>query len=197
MTTAPDVIAVGGGLGGAALARALAVRGVRVLVLERERQFRGRVRGEWIAPWGAAEARADVVPPARAKPRLRGEADVPRLVAEFVAIGVPGHCYAGARAAGPLATFDCADTWVDHPYRDGLVLVGDAAASSDPTFGQGLSLTLRDVRVLRPTSRRRRLGRRRARVRRRARPSLRHDPCGERPAHRDVLRAGPGRRRPP
>src|SRR5262249_17986036 len=28
-------------------------------------------------------------------------------------------------------------------------LVGDAAAASDPTWGQGLSLTLRDVRVLR------------------------------------------------
>jgi 2-polyprenyl-6-methoxyphenol hydroxylase-like FAD-dependent oxidoreductase len=40
------------------------------------------------------------------------------------------------------------ETWVDHPYRDGLVLVGDAAAASDPTWGQGLSLTSRDVRVL-------------------------------------------------
>jgi 2-polyprenyl-6-methoxyphenol hydroxylase-like FAD-dependent oxidoreductase len=40
------------------------------------------------------------------------------------------------------------ETWVDHPYRHGLVLVGDAAAASDPTWGQGLSLTSRDVRVL-------------------------------------------------
>jgi 2-polyprenyl-6-methoxyphenol hydroxylase-like FAD-dependent oxidoreductase len=37
---------------------------------------------------------------------------------------------------------------VDHPYSEGVVLVGDAAAASDPTFGQGQSLTLRDVRVL-------------------------------------------------
>jgi 2-polyprenyl-6-methoxyphenol hydroxylase-like FAD-dependent oxidoreductase len=29
------------------------------------------------------------------------------------------------------------------------VLIGDAAAASDPSFGSGLSLTLRDVRVLR------------------------------------------------
>jgi menaquinone-9 beta-reductase len=28
-------------------------------------------------------------------------------------------------------------------------LIGDAAATSDPTWGQGLSLTVRDVRVLR------------------------------------------------
>jgi 2-polyprenyl-6-methoxyphenol hydroxylase-like FAD-dependent oxidoreductase len=37
---------------------------------------------------------------------------------------------------------------VDHPYRDGLALIGDAAGASDPTWGQGLSLTSRDVRVL-------------------------------------------------
>jgi 2-polyprenyl-6-methoxyphenol hydroxylase-like FAD-dependent oxidoreductase len=38
---------------------------------------------------------------------------------------------------------------VDHPYRDGVVLIGEAAAVSDPSFGQGMSLTLRDARVLR------------------------------------------------
>jgi 2-polyprenyl-6-methoxyphenol hydroxylase-like FAD-dependent oxidoreductase len=30
-----------------------------------------------------------------------------------------------------------------------VALIGDAASSSDPTWGQGLSLTVRDVRVLR------------------------------------------------
>lgn len=49
---------------------------------------------------------------------------------------------------GPLASFLGADTWVDHPYADGVALIGDAAASSDPSWGQGLSLTLRDVREL-------------------------------------------------
>lgn len=29
------------------------------------------------------------------------------------------------------------------------MLIGDAAASSDPSWGQGLGLTVRDVRVLR------------------------------------------------
>ena len=38
---------------------------------------------------------------------------------------------------GPLATFDRADTWVEHPYKEGVVLVGDAAATTDPTYGQG------------------------------------------------------------
>jgi menaquinone-9 beta-reductase len=55
----------------------------------------------------------------------------------------------GQRALGPLATFEGADVWVDYPYKEGVVLIGDAAASSDPNWGQGLPLTVRDVRVLR------------------------------------------------
>jgi 2-polyprenyl-6-methoxyphenol hydroxylase-like FAD-dependent oxidoreductase len=53
-----DVITIGGGLGGAALARAMALHGALVLVIEREVQFRDRVRGEALHPWGFAEARA-------------------------------------------------------------------------------------------------------------------------------------------
>ncbi len=52
-----DLITVGGGLGGAAIGKALAEKGVRVLVLEREMTFRDRVRGELMHPWGVAEAR--------------------------------------------------------------------------------------------------------------------------------------------
>ena len=61
---------------------------------------------------------------------------------------VPASWYEGAQAAGPLASFNAADSWVMHPHREGIVLIGDAAASNDPSFGCGLSLTLRDVRVL-------------------------------------------------
>jgi menaquinone-9 beta-reductase len=49
---------IGGGLGGAALAKAMAERGARVLVIERETQFRDRVRGEQMTSWGVGEARA-------------------------------------------------------------------------------------------------------------------------------------------
>src|ERR1700757_3110837 len=51
-----DLITVGGGLGGSALAKRMAEGGARVLVVEREEEFKDRVRGEWLAPWGAAEA---------------------------------------------------------------------------------------------------------------------------------------------
>src|SRR5579863_7367279 len=59
MTTsnAFDVVTVGGGMGAAALAIAMARGGARVLVLERETKFRDRVRGEGLVPWGVAEAR--------------------------------------------------------------------------------------------------------------------------------------------
>ena len=39
-----DIVTVGGGLGGSALAKAIAEHGARVLVLESETQFRDRVR---------------------------------------------------------------------------------------------------------------------------------------------------------
>ena len=50
-----DVVAVGGGVAGCALAAVLAEAGMAVLVLERETVFRDRVRGEWIPPWGVSE----------------------------------------------------------------------------------------------------------------------------------------------
>lgn len=50
-----DIVTVGGGLAGATLAKAMAEQGVRVLVVERERRFKDRVRGEVIFPWGVAE----------------------------------------------------------------------------------------------------------------------------------------------
>jgi menaquinone-9 beta-reductase len=53
-----DIITVGGGLGGSALAKVMAEHGARVLVVERERQFKDRVRGEGMHAWGVPEARA-------------------------------------------------------------------------------------------------------------------------------------------
>lgn len=304
-----DLITVGGGLGGAALAKAMAEAGARVLVLERETQFRDRVRGEGMHPWGVTEAKALGlyepilakgnqtrffnlrIGPLPAEPRdlvetspygvgeldfshpemqqvvlaaaeaagaeirrgetvvglepgtepavvLRGGRESARLVAgadgrssrmrdlagfetrrdvdrmmiagvmmrgmgvpldtvnawislgvgvailfpidaertrsyygyrmrdgqrlhlsgkdkvsEFVraslATGAPREWYADATAVGPLAEFAGADTWVEHPARHGVVLIGDAAGATDPIWGCGLSLTLRDVRVLR------------------------------------------------
>jgi 2-polyprenyl-6-methoxyphenol hydroxylase-like FAD-dependent oxidoreductase len=54
----PDVVVVGAGIAGASIAAVLARGGVEVLLLERQRGYRDRVRGEYMAPWGVLEARA-------------------------------------------------------------------------------------------------------------------------------------------
>jgi choline dehydrogenase-like flavoprotein len=53
-----DIITIGGGLGGAALAKTMAEHGARVLVLESELHFKDRIRGEVMMSWGVADAKA-------------------------------------------------------------------------------------------------------------------------------------------
>jgi len=50
-----DLIIIGGGIGGSAMANVMARAGKSVLLLEQSEVFEDRVRGEWIAPWGVAE----------------------------------------------------------------------------------------------------------------------------------------------
>ncbi len=83
------------------------------------------------------------------RPRLSGEAGFKAMIEQFAAIGIDRGIFERAKMIGPLATFDGADSYVPWPYREGVALVGDAAATSDPSWGQGLSLTMRDVRTLR------------------------------------------------
>jgi 2-polyprenyl-6-methoxyphenol hydroxylase-like FAD-dependent oxidoreductase len=81
-------------------------------------------------------------------PRLQGEPDFPLFREQFNATSGGAIPLGDARPQGPLASFECVDVWVDHPHRDGVVLLGDAAASNDPSWGQGLALAFRDARVL-------------------------------------------------
>jgi menaquinone-9 beta-reductase len=308
-TTGYDLVIVGGGIGGAALAMVMAKAGARVLVLEREPKFRDRVRGEFLAPWGVAEAqqlgivhllrecghnvssvemglgsprdlpsttpqrvpaigfshpemqealvqaavragaqvrreavvtavesgetprvqvqrpgstpetlparlvvgadgrnsavrkwarfvvardphpflfagvlltgmaaphdvgyycfnpaiamaaasvyegknrfRAYLAYPSQGIDRLQGEQALPRFLDYARQATASPNVYDGdLHLIGPLASFSCDEDWVQHPYQDGVALIGDAAATSDPAYGQGLSLTLRDVRTL-------------------------------------------------
>lgn len=55
---------------------------------------------------------------------------------------------AGGRIAGPCQGYLNADTWVDESVASGVVLIGDAAGHNDPTIGQGLSLAMRDARLV-------------------------------------------------
>lgn len=80
---------------------------------------------------------------------LSGDANGQHFRAACTGAGAPATWFAGAESAGPLAMYQGADRSVDFPYREGVALIGDAAAASDPAWGSGLALTLRDIRELR------------------------------------------------
>ncbi len=107
--------------------------------------------GLWVLtfPQGKERARGYVCYPRVNGRRLSGHTDFPRFTADSIRAGMPAEHYAGVKAAGPLATFGGAARWVEHPYRNGVALIGAAAADPDPTWGQGMSVSLRDARVLR------------------------------------------------
>jgi menaquinone-9 beta-reductase len=56
---------------------------------------------------------------------------------------------ASSTPIGPCATYPGDDTWTDAPFTDGVVLVGDAAGHNDPIIGEGLSIAMRDARIVR------------------------------------------------
>lgn len=58
---------------------------------------------------------------------------------------------AGGTPAGPCSWFPMTDSWLDDPVHDSIVFAGDAAGWSNPLIGQGLSVALRDARVLTDT----------------------------------------------
>jgi len=103
-----------------------------------------------VVPQTKGRFRAYVGYPTTADYRLQGNERVNLFLGEAAkAAPILGEYCAKAKCIGPLASFDVSELWVDHPYRNGIALIGDAAATSDPTFGQGMPLTLRDARVLR------------------------------------------------
>ncbi|WP_214401836.1 FAD-dependent oxidoreductase [Pseudonocardia lacus] len=62
---------------------------------------------------------------------------------------IPGSAmFAAAEPAGPCVFYPMNDSWVDDPRAPGVVLIGDAAGWNDPIIGQGLSISLRDVRMV-------------------------------------------------
>jgi 2-polyprenyl-6-methoxyphenol hydroxylase-like FAD-dependent oxidoreductase len=83
------------------------------------------------------------------KSRLAGRDAGQKFLEAFQLSTVPNsECIAKARIAGPCHAVPNQSTWVDTPVAPGLVLLGDAAGYNDPIIGQGLSVTLRDVRIV-------------------------------------------------
>ena len=99
-------------------------------------------------PQGQGRARVYLCYAAGSVKRYGGPGDVSLVLRECVASGVPAEVYEKATPTGPLATFDGRTTYAASAYQNGVALIGDAAANTDPTWGQGLSMALRDARVL-------------------------------------------------
>ena len=84
------------------------------------------------------------------KRRFAGADNQARFLDAFRLKTVPGSEYlANGTPSGPCNSYGNEDTWTDVPYAPGVVLIGDAAGHNDPIIGQGLSITYRDVRIVR------------------------------------------------
>lgn len=102
-----------------------------------------------LCPLGDGRVRAYLGYPRVANHKLAKAGDLSRFIDESVRTGTPGEYFRDARMVGPMASFASADSWVERPYRDGVALLGDAASTCDPSFGQGMAMTLRGARLLR------------------------------------------------
>lgn len=81
--------------------------------------------------------------------RFSGANGAQEMLALFNMPQVPhSEALANARPAGPCKSWPSQDAWVDNPCARGAVLIGDAAGYNDPILGQGMSVTLRDVRTV-------------------------------------------------
>jgi 2-polyprenyl-6-methoxyphenol hydroxylase-like FAD-dependent oxidoreductase len=108
--------------------------------------------GTWtgLIPQAGNQSRAYFVYPKTMGYRLQGESMLSQFISESARGDAPMADYlADAKSIGPLASFDASDKWVEHPYKVGVALVGHAAATTDPTYGQGLSFAMQAARVLR------------------------------------------------
>ena len=72
-----------------------------------------------------------------------------RFLEAFRLKSLPGSAaFADAKPVSPCATYPNEDAWCDEPFAEGVILIGDAAGWNDPITGQGLSITMRDIRVV-------------------------------------------------
>jgi 2-polyprenyl-6-methoxyphenol hydroxylase-like FAD-dependent oxidoreductase len=103
-----------------------------------------------VFPQGGGRVRLYLGYPTEQPKRLAGAQGPRAFLDAFRLACLPGSEHlSGAQPAGPCSSYPNEDTWATTVARPGVVLIGDAAGSNDPIIGQGLSITLRDVRLVR------------------------------------------------
>ena len=172
----PEIVIVGAGVAGSALAIMLGRQGHQVLLLEKSLVHADRVRGEVLVPWGVAETQrlglVDVLlniddvgyyhlPQGQGRARLyaahgleqkgrfAGNGRPQRFIEAFDHPAMPHRtCLRQVKVAGPCRGYANSDVWLDRIIAAGIVLIGDAAGTNDPSIAQRLSLSFRDVRLV-------------------------------------------------
>ncbi len=103
-----------------------------------------------VFPQSATRARLYICYGLDEKRRFAGADSQARFLDAFRLRTLPGsEILANGTPAGPCPSYGNEDTWTDTPFVPGVVLIGDAAGHNDPIIGQGLSITYRDVRIVR------------------------------------------------
>ncbi|HYR78593.1 MAG TPA: FAD-dependent monooxygenase [Candidatus Dormibacteraeota bacterium] len=101
-------------------------------------------------PQSATRVRLYICYASEQKKRFAGADNQARFLDAFKLKTVPGSEFlANGTPAGPCNSYGNEDTWTEAPFAPGVVLIGDAAGHNDPIIGQGLSITYRDVRIVR------------------------------------------------
>jgi 2-polyprenyl-6-methoxyphenol hydroxylase-like FAD-dependent oxidoreductase len=113
--------------------------------------FGSEARVNFLAfPQSVERVRLYICYPNEDKKRFASADNQARFLDAFHLASVPGSEYlANGTASGPCNSYGNEDTWTDVPYAPGVVLIGDAAGHNDPIIGQGLSISYRDVRIVR------------------------------------------------
>jgi 2-polyprenyl-6-methoxyphenol hydroxylase-like FAD-dependent oxidoreductase len=104
----------------------------------------------FVFPRGGGLARLYLLVAPALRRRYTGEGAAGRVLATIRALrSLPrGVDLDRTVVRGPCAAFPMNDSWTRWPLVEGALLVGDAAGYNDPIIGQGLSLALRDARVV-------------------------------------------------
>jgi hypothetical protein len=99
---------------------------------------------------GAGRLRLYLCPGLAQRHRFSGPSGIDEFLRSSAFGCLPfGEGLARGRPAGPIATYPGDDSWCERPFVEGVVLVGDAAGWNNPIIGQGLSIAMRDARVVR------------------------------------------------
>ena len=103
-----------------------------------------------VFPQGGARARLYTCTALDQRSRYAGPGGSARFLDDFGRLTClpQAASIAAATPIGPCATLSAEDTWVDVPFADGVVLIGDAAGYNNPIIGEGTSIALRDARMV-------------------------------------------------